>query len=246
MAFIKEKAYKETRVKMLSDKESLIEIAFDEIKKQRTVIEKYIGENPEFLNALKPIKVRDDAPEIVKKMAVAGKIAGTGPMAAVAGVLAEAGCRKLANLGAKIALVENGGDIFAIANKALEIGLFTGNNELSDKLALRITPKETPLAICSSSSYLGHSLSFGDCDLATVFSKNSAIADCAATQLGNKIRDEKDIEKALNWAMKLKDVKGAIAIKGDKIGIVGEIPELIRSKDKRLKEKITKEPFYRL
>lgn len=246
MITIKEKLYKSTRVKILTDKEELIELAFDEIKNQRTSMEKYIEENPEFLNALEPIQIKKNAPEVVKKMVLGAKIADVGPMAAVAGVLAEYGCRKLISLGAKIALIENGGDIFVISNTSLNIGLFTGNNKLSDKLALRIKPEQTPLSICSSSSYLGHSLSFGNCDLATVFSAKSEIADAAATQLGNKVRSEEDIEKALNWAAKLKGVKGAIAIKGNKIGIIGDIPELVSSKDKKLKEKITKEPFYKL
>lgn len=240
-----EKLYKDTRVKILVDKESLIGEAFDEIIEKRKIIEKYIKENPEFLEALRPIAVKQGDPELIVKMKNAAQIVGVGPMAAVAGVLAEEGCNKIKDK-CSVAVVENGGDIFAVCRDPVNVGIFAGETKLKDKLAFKLDSKNTPIAICSSSSFLGHSKSFGKCDLATVFSKDSAIADCAATEVGNRVKKEEDIEKVLNWAISLEGVSGVIIIKNDKIGIIGDVPELIKSKDKKLKEKVTRNPVYEL
>jgi len=236
--------YKNSRVKILTDKKSLIKIAYDEIIKQRTLIEEYIKKDPFFLTTLKPYKVKANAPKIVKLMAEASKIAGVGPMAAVAGTIAEFAARKLRSKGAKVAVVENGGDIFAITSNEIIIGLFSGQNKIAEKLAFKLNAKNTPLAICSSSSLLGHSLSFGKCDLSTVFSKKSYIADAVATAAGNKVKSIKDIQPTLNWAIKLKDVQGIILLKDSKLGLNGNIPKLILAKDEKLRDKVTKDIIY--
>lgn len=236
--------YKNSRIKILTDKKPLIKQAFNELIKQRTLIENYIKKDIFFLSALKPYKIKKNAPKIVKLMAEGAKTANVGPMAAVAGTIAEFIAKKLIKQGSKITIVENGGDIFAITNKPILIGLFSGQNKIAEKLAFKLNKNNTPLAICSSSSLLGHSISFGKCDLATVFSKKSYIADAVATAVGNKIKKIKDIEPTLNWAIKLKDVKGVIIIKDSKVGMIGSIPRLLLSKDERLREKVTKDVIY--
>ncbi|MBW2984723.1 UPF0280 family protein [Candidatus Woesearchaeota archaeon] len=243
---LQEKKYKDTHVKILTDKEKYVDIAMQEIINQRKSLEEYIKNNPKFLSALKPISIKNNSEKIIKLMAEGAEIAGVGPMAAVAGTISEFAVKKIVKEGAKVALVENGGDIFAITNKKLSIGLFAGQTAIKDKLAFQLKPKDTPIAICSSSSKLGHSLSYGDCDLVTVFSKNSAIADAVATAACNKVKKESDIEKVLEWAANLKGVKGLIIVKNKKIGINGDVPELVPSKDLLLKDKVTKEEFYQL
>jgi len=230
----------------LTDNQPLISKAYDELVKQRTLIEQYIEKNKFFQTTLEPIKIEKNAPEIVKLMAQGAKLANVGPMAAVAGTIAEFICKDMVKKGANVAIVENGGDIFAITNTTIKVGLFSGNNKLSGKLAFELNKDNTPLSICSSSSLLGHSLSFGKCDLATVFSKKSYVADAVATAVGNKVKKESDIPKTLHWAINLKDVGGVIIIKNDKIGIIGDIPRLIKSEDENIKNKITKEDFYKL
>ncbi len=238
--------YKNSRIKILTDNQPLISKAYDELVKQRTLIEQYIEKNKFFQTTLEPIKIEKNAPEIVKLMAQGAKLANVGPMAAVAGTIAEFICKDMVKKGANVAIVENGGDIFAITNTTIKVGLFSGNNKLSGKLAFELNKDNTPLSICSSSSLLGHSLSFGKCDLATVFSKKSYVADAVATAVGNKVKKESDIPKTLHWAINLKDVGGVIIIKNDKIGIIGDIPRLIKSEDENIKNKITKEDFYKL
>ncbi|MBW2989246.1 UPF0280 family protein [Candidatus Woesearchaeota archaeon] len=244
--YLEELIYKHSRIKILVDRKPLIKAAYDELIAQTSLIESYIKKDPLFLPSLKPYSIKKPAPEIVKLMAEGADIAGVGPMAAVAGTIAEFIAKKLIQKGAKTAVVENGGDIFAIADKKITIGLFSGNNKIAEKLAFTIDKNNTPLSICSSSSLLGHSISFGNCDLSTVFSRYSYIADAAATALGNRVKKEKDIQPALDWVISLKGVKGALLIKGKKIGMIGDIPRLYLSDDKSLKDKVTKEDFYRI
>ncbi len=243
--YFEEILYKNSRIKILIDKKELISKAYDELIKQRTLIEDYIKKDIYFLPALRPYTIKKDAPEIAKLMADAGKIANVGPMAAVAGTIAEYVARKMIKLGAKVAIAENGGDIFAITDRDVIIGLFSGQNKIAEKLAFKLNKNNTPLSICSSSSLLGHSLSFGKCDLATVFSKKGNVEDAVATAVGNKVKKIEDIGPTLNWAIKLKDVQGVIIVKAHKIGMIGNIPKLILSKDEKLRNKITKEDFYK-
>ena len=148
--------------------------------------------------------------------------------------------------GAKVAVVENGGDIFAITDLDIRVGLFVGRNNLSGKIAFKLDKNVTPIAICSSSSSMGHSISFGKCDLATVFSRKGNIADAAATALANRVKEEGDINPALKWVSGLNGIEGALVIKNDKIGVIGRIPPLVKSDDDKIKEKVTKDKMYRL
>lgn len=246
MAIYKEEIiYKESRIKILVEDRSLVKSAFDELIKQRRLLEDYIEKDRFFQATLGPVDVRK-GPAIVKEMAYGAKIADVGPMAAVAGTIAELICKRLVKEKARVAVVENGGDIFAVTQLPISIGLFVGKNKLSGKIAFRLDKTNTPIAICSSSSFMGHSISFGKCDLATVFSKRGSIADAAATALANRVKNEKGINEALKWAISLKGVDGALAIKNDKIGIIGDIPPMIRSEDKDIKEKVTKDSIYKL
>ncbi len=232
MEFISGKfSHKGTIFQVLLDKgnsknKELFGLASSEIKSIRAVLESYLETNPGFSESLKPLDAAPDAPPIIGEMCAASKLTGVGPMAGVAGAVSERICRKLIAAGAKSAIVNNGGDIYAIANKEFSIGLYAGKAKVGSKLSLIVKPGETPLAICSSSSKMGHSLSLGECDLATAFSRRGALADCAATALANKVGEESDIEKALAWAKGVKGLRGALIAKASGLGSVGKIPEL--------------------
>ncbi|MFH1257018.1 MAG: UPF0280 family protein [Candidatus Diapherotrites archaeon] len=229
---------RETKVKIISDSQQGITAAKEKIFSERKALEAYTKIHPEFLSSLKPLKLKKGAPKIAKEMASAALLAGVGPMAAVAGAIAEHACKAMVEAGAKTALVENGGDCFAVANQPITVGLFAGNNLLKDRLAFRLE-KGTRISFCSSSGTMGHSFSLGKCDLATVFAKKGAVADAFATALANRIKGEEDIAKALRWLKKSKKVAGAIAVKAGKIGFCGKIPRLVKNADTALSAKIT-------
>jgi len=196
--------------------------ALDEVVKQRTLLEGYIARHPGFLTALEPFAVGVDAPRIVREMAEATAKVGVGPMAAVAGAIAQTIGMELLNYSLEI-IVENGGDIFLKLEKSRLIGIYAGDSPLTGKLALKIEPEDTPLGVCTSSGTVGHSLSFGLADAAIILSPSAALADAAATAVGNLVKTAEDMPRAIEFVRKVKGLSGIAIIKGDKMAVLGKI-----------------------
>jgi ApbE superfamily uncharacterized protein (UPF0280 family) len=208
----------------------------------RKELERYIARHPEFLTALVPVFLLDNAPEAARRMAAAANLTGLGPMAAVAGTLAQIGAEAAIAIGCQEAIVENGGDIFIHSDSEVCIGIYAGDNAIGNKLAFRLDPADLPLALCSSSSTMGHSLSFGQCDLATVVAKDGALADSAVTLVCNLIKKEADIMPVLNdVGARVPGIAGIFAVKNSKIGVWGKLPDLIRNQDSNIQGKITRD-----
>ncbi len=219
---------------------------------QREILEKYILTNKDFLNSLTPIApLPEYVPNVAKIMQKAGNTANVGPMAAVAGSIAQLAVESVINrdggntnarecFDRTEVIVENGGDIFMVLNKELILGIHSGVKALEGKLAFRIKPVDTPLAVCSSSSTMGHSLSLGDCNLATVFSKSGALADAAATRACNLVKKTSDIQGVLDEISALPGILGLMIIKGDSVGMAGDLPEIISNADPEMMNKITR------
>ena len=196
--------------------------ALQSIRKHRRPLEDYIRKHPSFLHTLKPYPVGDDAPEIVLEMERAASIAGVGPMAAVAGAIAEAVGRDLLGYSSEI-IVENGGDIFMKSLKKRHIGIFAGDSPFTGKIALEVEPGDTPLGICTSSGTVGHSLSFGAADAVVAISSSTALADAAATAIGNRITDAEDIDVEIERSGQQYGLTGLVIIKDDRIGLWGRV-----------------------
>ena len=193
------------------------------ILKYRLPLEQYINTNPKFAISLKPFPLEDSMPQIVKMMASAAAEVKVGPMAAVAGALAEAVGEELLKYTPEI-IVENGGDIFIKTDKPRIIGIYTGESSpFNGKLAIEIDPKDTPLGICTSSGTVGHSLSFGKADSVTVLVKDTALADACATAIANMIKNEDNFHKGIDFAERVFELQGLIMVKGDKMNIWGNV-----------------------
>jgi len=119
--------------------------------------------------------------------------------------------------------VENGGDIFIKSNKVRKVSIFAGRSPFSQRIILEIEAKENYIGICTSSGMVGPSLSFGKADAVTIISGSVLLADAAATAVGNIIKTQKDVERGLIYAQKIKGVKGVVIIKDDKMGLWGDI-----------------------
>ncbi|MGQ9663355.1 MAG: UPF0280 family protein [Kiritimatiellia bacterium] len=202
-----------------------------EIVRQRRILEEYIERHPAFLTALTPLPAQGGIPEVVRRMICAAAPVGVGPMAAVAGVIAQLACEAGIAAGAREAIVENGGDIFIIAVQQVIIRLYAGTNRIGGRLGLVIRPSDTPLAVCSSSGKMGHSLSFGRCDLATVVAKDCGLADAAATEAANQVQSVEDINRTLQRILEIEGIIGVILIKDDRVGMAGYLPPLIKVRD---------------
>jgi uncharacterized protein len=163
----------------------------------RKDIEGYINRDRSFYTALEPIKVGPDAPGIVKAMADAAEKAGVGPMAAIAGAIAEFVGKDLLVFSDEI-IVENGGDIFIKTKITRRIGIYAGESSpFTGKMALEIEPSDRGLGVCTSSGTVSHSLNFGKADAVCIISDNTALADAVATAAGNAVKVKDDIEKGI-------------------------------------------------
>lgn len=191
-------------------------------RRYRADLESYIKSHPIFLTTLKPFEVEQDAPPIVREMADATREVGVGPMAAVAGAIAESVGKELLPYSDEV-IVENGGDIFLKTSKERFIGVYAGKSKFTKKIAFSILPEETPLGVCTSSGTVGHSLSFGYADAVIVFSPSTSLADAAATAIGNRVRIPEDIPEALEFAQSVNGLRGVAIIKGDNMGLWGQI-----------------------
>jgi len=196
--------------------------ALKELEKVRDEIESWISIYPEFYSSLVPLPLppRREVPAVVREMYEAARVAGVGPMAAVAGAVAAAVGRKLLQFSCEV-IVENGGDIFCFSLQERYSLVYAGSSPFSENIAVKI-PAGEPLGICTSSGTIGHSLSFGRADAVVVVDSNAALADAAATAIGNVVRGPDDIEKGLKKAVDI-GVRGVLIILGDRLGVRGDI-----------------------
>lgn len=196
----------------------------------RSQIEEYINyRDRRFLTELKPLAVEKTAPAIVKAMARAAEKAAVGPMAAVAGAVAQYVGKDILRRGCRDVIVENGGDIFLQVRRPVEVGLYAGDSPLSGKLRLSIKPQQTPLGICTSSGTVGHSLSFGKADAVVILARNACLADAVATAAANRVQAAEDLPEAVDFARRIRGVSGVVAVIGSSCASWGGI-ELIPGK----------------
>jgi hypothetical protein len=193
----------------------------------RCDLEAYIARDPGFKEALRPWAVGDDAPQIARAMAAAAALAGIGPMAAVAGAIAEEVGRGLAADSAQV-IVENGGDIWLQGASERLVGVFAGASPFTGKLAVRLAADLMPCSICTSSGTVGPSLSFGKADAAMAIAASGALADAAATAIGNAVGGPDEVEAGIAVARSIPGLCGAVAIAGDKLAAWGRV-ELVRT-----------------
>ncbi len=204
------------------------------VLKYRSQLENYIAANPRFQSSLEPLPVPPHAPRIVMEMVRASSLAGVGPMAAVAGAVAETTGQELLAYSPEI-IIENGGDIFLKVDRKRVIGIYAGESPLSGKLGLEIEPSDTPLGICTSSGTVGHSLSFGKADAAVVLAPSTALADAAATAVCNRVKTAADIDAAIEFGSSIPGIAGIVIIIGKDIGAWGKVV-LCETADRRLPE----------
>lgn len=190
--------------------------------KHRGHLEQYITAHPGFAVALEPVYVSPPAPNIVLEMAEAGSKAGVGPMAAVAGAIAENVGRDLLARSDRV-IIENGGDLFLKTADPVTIAIFAGRSPLSLRIGLKIAPGDDPLSVCTSSGTVGESLSFGEADAVCVLSRSGSLADAAATAICNRIHSKNDISAGIDFGKSIVGVSGIVVIAEDKMGMWGDV-----------------------
>jgi ApbE superfamily uncharacterized protein (UPF0280 family) len=218
----------ESQCHVIADKPKGIQVAKGSLKQNRQLLEAYFKTNPTFLHALEPVAVPTE-PLVAKLMAEAAEKAAVGPMAAVAGVLADLAVGDMLSVGCEVAVVENGGEISAVSNELIDVAVAAGDEPLSKRFGFRLT--EFPIGVATSSGRFSHAFSFGDAEAATVFCKNAGLADAAATSVCNVVKGEdcRDaIQAGISKALSIEGVIGALILHKGFTGTVGKIPKIIK------------------
>ncbi|MFC1512510.1 UPF0280 family protein [bacterium] len=213
---------KDTDFYVLSKKDNREKIR-DLIIFYRTQIENYIRKEPFFKVTFKPVETTKDAPHIIRSMAESSRMVNVGPMAAIAGAVAEFVGKEIVRQEKSDVIIENGGDLFLFTTKERKVGILTKNKFFKDKLYIKVLPHDTPLGICTSSGKIGHSISLGKSDTVTIVSASVTLADALATAACNLIKGPQDIQKALTFIKSVPMIKGAVIICDNKIGACGNI-----------------------
>jgi ApbE superfamily uncharacterized protein (UPF0280 family) len=220
--------FKETQCKIIADKKQGIQTAIKSIKQNRKALEEYGEAHPKFLYTLEPISAPAE-PLVAKLMAEAAEKANVGPMAAVAGVLADLAVKDMVADGCEVAVVENGGEISAVSNMPIDMAVAAGDAPLSKRFGFRLT--EFPIGVATSSGRFSHALSFGDAEAATVFCRNAGLADAAATAVGNVVKGEDcqaAIQAGISKALSIQGVEGVLIIFKGFTGTAGKTPQIIK------------------
>ena len=218
----------ETIVTITASEKRHIIAAKESIRVQRSYLEDYIRKDPFFMLTLDPYDSEaDDAPDIVKQMIECCTVFGIGPMASVAGVIAKFAVLAMMEAGATYAVVDNGGDICILNDQPIKVGIYAGSSPLRD-LAFELPARCKPIGICTSSGTVGPSISFGFADAAMVIAEDAALADAAATALGNAVGATGPLQECFQ-AIDRPGIDGALVIRGLEMALWGDVPELRRA-----------------
>jgi ApbE superfamily uncharacterized protein (UPF0280 family) len=240
---------KESDITIISESKQAILKAQENFFFHRKKLEQFISKNKSFLTSFLPLKVNSDL-KIIKLMMDASFKCNVGPMATVAGALADIMLESMISTEtrdfepAKIALVENGGEIAIDSEKSMRVALYAGDNKLNSNLGFLIKKEDCPIGIATSSATIGHAISLGQSDAVTIFAKNATLADGFATAIGNLVKGvdiEKSIKKALDAVNDFDDILGAFICRGNNVGHIGKIPQMIKiegDREEMLKFKI--------
>ena len=200
-------------------------LAYERLLHYRTQLRAFLQRYPDWGSSLIPVVAADFpfAPVLVRQMMAAAKMAGVGPMAAVAGALAEAVGRDLSENSVGV-VVENGGDIFLAGKSEYQLAIFAGTSPLSGRLGVRLVDTQPfSCGVCTSSGRVGHSLSLGRADAVTIVAENAALADAVATAVANLVHKKSDLAPAIERALVIDGITGEVAIYGDGLAAGGQV-----------------------
>ena len=193
------------------------------VRRLRADIETYADEHPGFLEAMTAWEDDASAPPVVREMIRTTACYGVGPMAAVAGAVAEAAGRRLLEYTPEV-IVENGGDVFLQMNRPVRLMLYSGEESpFGGRLVLKIDAPGQPRAACTSSAFIGPSLSRGWTDAVLIIADNAALADAAATAIGNRVKSPEDVHTALEEEKRRGLLRGVVITIGETFGAFGDV-----------------------
>jgi ApbE superfamily uncharacterized protein (UPF0280 family) len=198
-----------------------------ELERVRGEIEEQIARVPRFGTALEPLPADRSATPAAARMIAASGPWAVGPMAAVAGTVAERVGARLAREASTV-IVENGGDVWARSPRPVRFALYAGaGSPFAGRVAFEVDAA-AGVGVCTSSGIVGPSLSFGRADAVVAIAPDAARADAAATAIANRVAGPADVGPVVDRERERGALAGLLICCGDRIGIWGEL-ELVES-----------------
>jgi hypothetical protein len=188
----------------------------------RHQFDEYIRTKSVFKESLIPVENDPLAPAIVKEMIAASSVLNVGPMATVAGAMAEFVGRDIINL-SHVFIIENGGDIYLKTDVERIIQIYAKDSPFSENIGIKLKPSNSPYGVCTSSATVGPSLSFGNADAVCIVADSALFADGLATCLGNIVKKKDDISIAIEKGQQFPGVIGILIVLGEHLGIWGDL-----------------------
>lgn len=219
---------------LISEKTEGVSAALTSITYHKAQLQAYLLHNPFYRYSLEPLEVERWAPRVVKLAAEAAWKAEVGPMAAIPGALAQLALEALTSTGASVGLVEDGGEIAANSSQPLTLAIYAGSSPFSGRIGFQLEGNDFPLGVATSSATVSHAINFGEADAAVVVADEAALADAAAKAVCNAVRGtpREAVEKGLRRAERIEGIRGALIVYGEHLGIVGELPEIVKLEGK--------------
>jgi uncharacterized protein len=188
----------------------------------RHQLDEYIRMKPIFKESLLPIEDDPLAPAIAREMMAAASVLNVGPMATVAGAMAEFIGRDIVDF-SKVFIIENGGDICLKTDVERTVQIYAKDSPFSEKIGIKLKPDNSPYGVCTSSATVGPSLSLGNADAVCIVAGSALFADGLATCLGNIVKKKDDISIAIETGRQFSGVSGILIILGEHLGIWGNL-----------------------
>lgn len=215
----------ETAATIAADRQ-YIDFAVDAIKAARMDIERQIRRDGFFMTTLEPYDLPAGSPKVLGRMCDAARAVGVGPMATVAGGIAQEALEAMVARGCSHGWVENGGDIALVIEHPITVEVFSSPGS-QYSVGLGLEPTDGMAGVCTSSGRLGHSISFGDADAAVAIATNAYLADALATAIGNMVNDRTSMERCFDRFKHLDEFIGGLVLRDGETAMYGRLPRIV-------------------
>lgn len=215
----------ETAATIAAEREYLAS-AVDAIKAARREIERKIRKDDFFLTTLEPYEPSEDDGRVVRRMCDAAREAGVGPMATVAGTIAQEALDAMISGGCTHCWVDNGGDVALRITSPVTMEVFHEPGS-ETAFALELEPVDKVFGVCTSSGTLGHSISFGNSDVALAIADSAPLADALATAIGNRVTDVTSLRTCFDPFRSVKGFTAGLVMVNGAVSMHGRLPRLV-------------------
>jgi len=203
-----------------------VEFAVKAIKAARADIERQVRKDDFFMTTLEPYELPSGSPAVLRRMCDSARKASVGPMATVAGGIAQEALEAMVANGCTHGWVDNGGDIALILDRSVTIEIFS-NPGSQNAVGLELGPTSKIIGVCTSSGRYGHSISFGDADAAVAVATDAYIADALATAIGNKVKDGQSMAGCFDEIKHLSEFTAGLVLRDGDVAMYGKLPRIV-------------------